>query len=105
MLVVDSLVPDGPADKHLEPGDVLIRMNGEIVTQFLTMESLIDESVGREINLQIERGGAPLTVKLKVGDLHSITPNHFLEVSGAVIHPLSYQQHPVLGEDQGLANQ
>ncbi|MCD7470174.1 serine protease, partial [Datura stramonium] len=27
-----------------------------------------------------------------VQDLHSITPDHFLEVSGAVIHPLSYQQ-------------
>uniref|UniRef100_A0A453NGG2 Protease Do-like PDZ domain-containing protein n=1 Tax=Aegilops tauschii subsp. strangulata TaxID=200361 RepID=A0A453NGG2_AEGTS len=68
----------------------------QIVTQFLTMESLLDESVGREINLQVERGGTPLTVKLKVGDLHSITPNHFLEVSGAVIHPLSYQQYSAL---------
>jgi len=28
----------------------------------------------------------------QVQDLHSITPDHFLEVSGAVIHPLSYQQ-------------
>ncbi|VFQ70275.1 unnamed protein product [Cuscuta campestris] len=27
-----------------------------------------------------------------IQDLHSITPDHFLEVSGAVIHPLSYQQ-------------
>ncbi|GAB4827970.1 Protease Do-like 7 [Ancistrocladus abbreviatus] len=27
-----------------------------------------------------------------VQDLHSITPDNFLEVSGAVIHPLSYQQ-------------
>ncbi|KQK00995.1 protease Do-like 7 isoform X2 [Brachypodium distachyon] len=92
MLVVDSVVPEGPAHKHLEPGDVLVRMNGEVVTQFLTMETLLDDSVGREIDLQIERGGAPLTVKLEVEDLHSITPNHFLEVSGAVIHPLSYQQ-------------
>lgn len=25
-------------------------------------------------------------------DLHSITPDYFLEVSGAIIHPLSYQQ-------------
>uniref|UniRef100_A0A8R7URG6 PDZ-like domain-containing protein n=1 Tax=Triticum urartu TaxID=4572 RepID=A0A8R7URG6_TRIUA len=66
------------------------------------MESLIDESVGREINLQIERGGTPLTVKLKVGDLHSITPNHFLEVSGAVIHPLSYQQARHFGFKCGL---
>uniref|UniRef100_A0A0D9VK47 PDZ domain-containing protein n=1 Tax=Leersia perrieri TaxID=77586 RepID=A0A0D9VK47_9ORYZ len=92
MLVVDSVVPEGPAHKFLEPGDVLVRMNGEVVTQFLTMETLLDDSVGREIDLLIERGGTPLTVKLEVEDLHSITPNHFLEVSGAVIHPLSYQQ-------------
>ncbi|XWS30802.1 hypothetical protein CRYUN_Cryun23aG0021300 [Craigia yunnanensis] len=52
MLVVDSVVPGGPAHNHLEPGDVLVRVNGE------------------------------------VQDLHSITPAHFLEVSGAVIHPV-----------------
>uniref|UniRef100_A0A8I6YUL1 PDZ domain-containing protein n=1 Tax=Hordeum vulgare subsp. vulgare TaxID=112509 RepID=A0A8I6YUL1_HORVV len=92
MLVVDSVVPEGPAHKHLEPGDVLVHINGEVVTQFLVMETLLDDSVGKEVNLEIERGGVPLTVKLEVEDLHSITPNHFLEVSGAVIHPLSYQQ-------------
>lgn len=29
---------------------------------------------------------------LQIQDLHSITPNSFLEISGAVIHSLSYQQ-------------
>ncbi|VAI55903.1 unnamed protein product [Triticum turgidum subsp. durum] len=80
----------------------MLVVDSSIVTQFLTMESLLDESVGSEINLQIERGGTPLTVKLKVGDLHSITPNHFLEVSGAVIHPLSYQQARNFGFKCGL---
>ncbi|XP_042500130.1 protease Do-like 7 isoform X2 [Macadamia integrifolia] len=92
MLVVDSVVPGGPAHKHLEPGDVLVRVNGEVLTQFLKLETLLDDSVDKRINLQIERGGTSLTVELVVQDLHSITPNHFLEVSGAVIHPLSYQQ-------------
>ncbi|XP_074583603.1 protease Do-like 7 isoform X2 [Curcuma longa] len=92
MLVVESVVPGGPAHKHLEPGDVLVHVNGEVVTQFLTLETLLDNNVEGDINLQIERGGIPLIVKLKVQDLHSITPNYFLEVSGAVIHPLSYQQ-------------
>ncbi|KAK6152844.1 hypothetical protein DH2020_012483 [Rehmannia glutinosa] len=92
MLVVDSVVPDGPAHKHLEPGDVLIRLNGEVTTQFLKMESLLDDSVNHKLELQIERGGKPLTVDLTVQDLHSVTPDYFLEVSGAVIHPLSYQQ-------------
>ncbi|KAL8123930.1 hypothetical protein AgCh_011801 [Apium graveolens] len=92
MLVVDSVVPGGPAYNHLEPGDILIRINGEVITQFLKMETLLDDSVHQKVELQIERGGKSLAVVLPVEDLHSITPNYFLEVSGAVIHPLSYQQ-------------
>ncbi|CAN7003249.1 hypothetical protein HID58_020250 [Brassica napus] len=92
MLVVDSVVPSGPADKHLESGDVLVRVNGTVLTQFLNLENLIDDSVGQIVELEIERGGQPLTVNVSVQDLHSITPDHFLEVSGAIIHPLSYQQ-------------
>ncbi|KAI3785216.1 hypothetical protein L1987_44331 [Smallanthus sonchifolius] len=92
MLVVDSVVPGGPSCKHMEPGDVLVRMNGEVITQFLKIETLLDNSVGQNVELEFERGGTSLTVQLVVEDLHSITPNYFLEVSGAVIHPLSYQQ-------------
>ncbi|KAE9449507.1 hypothetical protein C3L33_18596, partial [Rhododendron williamsianum] len=115
MLVVDSAVPGGPAHHLLQPGDVLVRVNGDVITQFLKMETLLDDSVDRKIELQIERGGTPFTVDLtvrfttgnyllplvcltcsvdvlQVQDLHSITPDSFLEVSGAVIHPLSYQQ-------------
>ncbi|XP_051189448.1 protease Do-like 7 [Lolium perenne] len=102
MLVVHSVVPDGPAHKLLQPGDVLVRMNGELVTQFLTLETFLDGSIGSEIGLQIERSGITLTIKLKVEDLHSITPNHFLEVGGAVIHPLSYQQARNFGFKCGL---
>ncbi|KAL3637761.1 Protease Do-like 7 [Castilleja foliolosa] len=92
MLVVDSVVPGGPAHKHLEPGDVLIRLNGEVITQFLKIETLLDDSVNHKVELQIERGGKPLSVDLTVQDLHSVTPDYFIEVSGAIIHPLSYQQ-------------
>ncbi|KAL2928077.1 Protease Do-like 7 [Bienertia sinuspersici] len=92
MLVVDSVVPGGPAHKRLETGDVLVRVNGEVMTQFLKLETLLDDSVSQKVELEIERGGTSLTVDLMVQDLHSVTPDHFLEVSGGVIHPLSYQQ-------------
>ncbi|XP_027334949.1 protease Do-like 7 isoform X8 [Abrus precatorius] len=92
MLVVDSVVPGGPGYKHLEPGDVLVRVNGEVITQFLKLETILDDSVNQNIELQIERGGTSKSLTLLVQDLHSITPDYFLEVSGAVIHPLSYQQ-------------
>ncbi|KAK7321506.1 hypothetical protein VNO77_32228 [Canavalia gladiata] len=92
MLVVDSVVPGGPGHKHLEPGDVLVRVNGEVITQFLKLETLLDNSVKKNIELEIERGGTSKKLVLLVQDLHSITPDYFFEVSGAVIHPLSYQQ-------------
>ncbi|XP_026444897.1 protease Do-like 7 isoform X2 [Papaver somniferum] len=92
MLVVESLVPDGPAHKQLEPGDILVRVNGEVITRFLNLETILDDSVDQKIDLSIQRGDISVTVNLLVQDLHSITPNSFLEVSGAVIHTLSYQQ-------------
>ncbi|KAL9231290.1 hypothetical protein vseg_006535 [Gypsophila vaccaria] len=92
MLIVDSVVPGGPAYKQLETGDVLVCVNGEVMTQFLKLETLLDDCVNQKIKLQFERGGTPVTVNLVVQDTHSVTPDHFLEVSGAVIHPLSYQQ-------------
>ncbi|KAI5074824.1 hypothetical protein GOP47_0010785 [Adiantum capillus-veneris] len=92
MLVVESVVPGGPAHKHLEPGDVLVRVNGEVITQFLRLETLLDDNVGANVVFEVERGGQPRECTLRVQDLHLITPDFFLEVSGGVIHPLSYQQ-------------
>ncbi|KAG0612336.1 hypothetical protein M758_6G019400 [Ceratodon purpureus] len=92
MLVVESVVPGGPAHKQLEPGDVLIRAAGEVLTQFLKYETLLDDNVGNPVSLELERGGTTINVTIPVQDLHSITPNMFLEVSGGVIHALSYQQ-------------
>lgn len=41
------------------------------------------------VQLDIQRGGNRLTRAVSVCDLHSLIPSTFLEVSGAVIHPLS----------------
>lgn len=93
ILVIDSVVPGGPAHKmSLRPGDILVSVNGELVTQFLKLETVLDDNVGKNIDLEVERGGDPVKVTLQVQDLHSVTPDYFLEVSGGVIHPLSYQQ-------------
>lgn len=37
-----------------------------MITQFLKMETLLDDSVGQKVELQIERGGTPMTVQLLV---------------------------------------
>ncbi|CAI5944198.1 unnamed protein product, partial [Closterium sp. NIES-64] len=71
LLVVDSLVPGGPAEGRLEPGDILVRVNGKVLTQFLALEAILDDTCT------------------------TCTPSRLtasLELSGGVLHALSYQQ-------------
>ena len=92
MLIVHQVVPGGPADAELEVGDVILRVDGRMVTSFLPVESWLDAHVGESVRVEVERGGEPVIVEMTVQDLRAITPSSYLEVGGAVLHPLSYQQ-------------
>lgn len=92
MLVAEIVLPEGPGDKQLEEGDVLIRVNGELLTQFVRLDSILDSNVDKKVSLLVQRGGKDVEVELHVGDLHAITPDRFVTVCGASFHNLSYQQ-------------
>lgn len=92
LLVVSETIPEGPAFKILEPGDILLSIEGVRITNFIQLEALLDERVGKKIAVQIERGGKPHRFELTVQDLHKITPDTYLEMGEAVFNNLSYQQ-------------
>lgn len=92
MLVATEVLAGGPAAGKLEPGDVLVRVNGKLMTRFIPLEAVLDDGVGQEVSVEVERGGRPLTVTIEVEDLHAITPASYLEVGGGVLHALSFQQ-------------
>lgn len=92
MLVAEIVLPEGPSDLKLEEGDVLLKVNGELLTQFVRLDDILDSSVGQTVSLLIQRGGENLEVEIDVGDLHKITPDRFVSVAGASFHDLSYQQ-------------
>jgi S1-C subfamily serine protease len=91
LLVAKEVLPEGPAAGVLEPGDVLLGMNGRPVLDFTGLEGLLDAKVGQKIRLEVERAGASREVEATVQDLHAITPDAYLELSGAVLQPLSFQ--------------
>lgn len=92
MLTVAQVIPGSEAANKLAPGDILIRVNGELVTQFVPLASILDANVGETISLEIERGGRRLAHELIVDDLHAITPSEYIEFGDAILNNLSYQQ-------------
>ncbi|KAI8327906.1 trypsin-like cysteine/serine peptidase domain-containing protein [Choanephora cucurbitarum] len=91
LLVVETVLPEGPAHKKLEEGDILLTMNGEYITKFVPFESVLDSNVGKEIKVGIERGGQPMELLIQVGDLHAITPDRYVEIGGSKLNEVSYQ--------------
>lgn len=99
MLVVSHMVPGGPAENKLRQGDVLLRLNGKIVTHFADLEAILDDSVGEDIEVEYIRFGAVQQATVKVQDLHAITPNRFVEAGGSIFHDVSYHQARNYGVD------
>ncbi|PVH90899.1 nuclear serine protease HtrA2/Nma111 [Periconia macrospinosa] len=92
MLVAKTILPDGPASRILQEGDILLKVNNNIVTKLVDLDSILDDSVGKKVFMTIERAGQAIEVELEVVNTHSITPNQIVSVAGASFHNLSYQQ-------------
>ncbi|KAJ5679895.1 Pro-apoptotic serine protease [Penicillium macrosclerotiorum] len=92
MLAAEIILPEGPGDGKLQEGDVLLKVNDELLTQFVRLDDILDSSVGKTVRLLVQRGGEDLEVECEVGDLHAITPDRFVTVAGGTFHDLSYQQ-------------
>ncbi|MBM6383481.1 MAG: serine protease [Paenibacillus sp.] len=72
LLVAETVLPEGPAHKKLEEGDILLTINGEYITKFVPFESMLDSNVGKDIVATIERGGKQMELTITVGDLHAM---------------------------------
>jgi S1-C subfamily serine protease len=92
MLVVAEVLPGSASDESLQPGDVLVKVNGKYVTQFEPLDEVMDNSVDKTVELELERGGKAISAKVPVADLHAITPSSYLDFGDAIVHTLSYQQ-------------
>ncbi|MCP4873641.1 MAG: hypothetical protein GY898_33560 [Proteobacteria bacterium] len=99
LLSVHGLVTSGPGSDGLQPGDILLALEGVPVGSFLQMESTLDDAVGQELVFGILRGGEPLDVPITIQDLHSVAPSDYLEVGAAVLNEFSYQ----LARTRGMA--
>jgi pro-apoptotic serine protease NMA111 len=92
LLVVEQVIPNSAASRSLEPGDILVEVDGKLIAEFVPLAAVLDSAVAREIALLVERGGQRLERRIMVDDLHGITPDEYIEYGDGVFHNLSYQQ-------------
>ncbi len=92
MLTVEQVIPGSSAADKLSPGDILIRIDGELVTQFVPLAAVLDDKVGETVTLELERGGRSMIHEIVVDDLHAITPDEYIQFGDAIVNNLSYQQ-------------
>ncbi|MEM1175173.1 MAG: trypsin-like peptidase domain-containing protein [Pseudomonadota bacterium] len=92
MLTVEQVIPGSAAADKLSPGDILIRVDGELITQFVPLAAVLDDKVGETIELELERGGRSMIHEIVVDDLHAITPDEYVQFGDAIVNNLSYQQ-------------
>jgi S1-C subfamily serine protease len=92
MLVVDQVIPGSVADQELKVGDILVRVNGDFVNDFVPLAAILDDRVGETVALELQRNDQVLSRVLPVTDLNTITPDEYIQFGDAVLHNLSYQQ-------------
>lgn len=91
LLTVDEVIPESQAEAlGLKPGDVLIRMNGKRICDFVSFEEIIDSS--EQVTLNLRRGTEDIEVNLDTEDLHTMMATDLLEISNGALHTLSYMQ-------------
>ncbi|KAH6721885.1 nuclear serine protease-like protein HtrA2/Nma111 [Leptodontidium sp. MPI-SDFR-AT-0119] len=92
ILVAERVIPEGPSDTKIKVGDILVKVNGELVAQFKFLDEILDSSVGNTVKLLLQRRGKDVEVLLEVQDLYKITPNRLVTVAGGSFQDLSYQR-------------
>jgi len=92
MLVVSEVLTGGAGDGKLQVGDILTRIDGDYLTEFVPLTAVLDDRVGQPVELNVERGGRELSFTIVVQDLEQLSPDEYLQFGDAVVNDLSYQQ-------------
>ncbi|KAJ2849729.1 hypothetical protein IWW36_002421 [Coemansia brasiliensis] len=97
VLTVKKVVPKGPADGVLKVGDIVVSVNGTVVTGFPELFEIIDGAVGQNVSLRVFRNHEFTTVNATVQDIYQVTPTRALRLGNSILHELSFQEAAARG--------
>lgn len=100
MLVVGQVITAGVAEGRLVEGDILLSIDGQRITDFVTLEALLDSRVGQMVDIKIQRQQQSQLFAVEVADFHALQPGTLVEVGGAVLHDMTLQASRAMNKPQ-----
>lgn len=91
LLTVQQVLPGGVADGQLREGDILLSVDGTLVSGFIELEDMLDRQVSETISLSVLRQGKKIVLDLQVADLHAQVPDSFLQMGDTILQEMSLQ--------------
>lgn len=69
-ILLIKVIPGSPAARAgLRAGDVVLKLNGQVVTSADSVQQSVEDSQGRDLQLNLRRNGQDLTIAVRPGEL------------------------------------
>ncbi|KAJ2605809.1 hypothetical protein H4R99_000813 [Coemansia sp. RSA 1722] len=91
VLMVQKIIPMGPADGKLKVGDIVIAINKTPIPGFIEMSDIVDGSVGKKISMRVFRDKKLCDIEIPVQNAYASTPSKILCLANCWLHDMSFQ--------------
>lgn len=97
VIQIESIVPRTTGETILRASDIIYRINNELIRDDLyTFDAILNQHVGKTVNLDIYRNGENLSLDVPVENLEHKKVRRFVRFGGAVFHDITPQLRRIL---------
>ena len=97
VIQIESIVPRTTGETDLRASDIIYRINNELIKDDLyTFDAVLNQNVGKSVNLDIYRNGENLRIDVPVEDLEAKKVTRFVRFGGAIFHDITPQLRRIL---------
>lgn len=97
VIQIESIIPRTTGETILRASDIIYRINNKLIRDDLyTFDAILNQKVGKEVNLEVYRNGENLNLDVPVEDLEAKKVRRFVRFGGAVFHDITPQLRRIL---------
>ena len=90
VIQIESIVPRTTGETILRASDIIYRINDQLIKDDLyTFDAVLNQNVGKSVNLDIYRNGENLSLDVPVEDLEAKKVSRFVRFGGAIFHDIT----------------